>query len=114
MRIAGASVYKIHDWARMPCQRKFPSTTPPRKYALPRHETMQSATKSWFAHCGEPANRDGTESTVVGASQMRQATAKKGNSRRSHTSEVWVRSAHEEQLMSYDLWKLGTYAGYAE
>src|SRR5437899_1745578 len=35
------------------------------------------------------------------------------------TAEVCVRSAHEEELMSYelmsyDLWKLGTYAGYAE
>ena len=30
------------------------------------------------------------------------------------TFEVCVRSAHEEELMSYDLWKLGTYAGYAE
>jgi hypothetical protein len=29
-----------------------------------------------FTHCGESANRDGIESTVVGASQMRQLTAK--------------------------------------
>jgi hypothetical protein len=45
---------------------------------------------------------------------MRQATAKKGDSRRSPYIGRLCPSAREEKLMSYDLWKLGTYAGYAE
>ena len=45
---------------------------------------------------------------------MRQATAKKEDSRRSPYIGRLCPSAREEKLMSYYLWKLGTYARYAE
>jgi hypothetical protein len=35
MRLAGVFVYKIHDSARMPCQRTSDNNKLPRKYALP-------------------------------------------------------------------------------
>ena len=65
-------------------------------------------------HRGEPTNRGRHVPRWTALARCGRQLQRREIPEGPRTFEACVRSANEEELMSYDVWKLGTYARYAE